>query len=129
MDPDSDDEEVDGDELNELKNEADIEHFNAILTHAWAMAVKAEREAAGEKLKRKRHYTGNSERTNRRHAQKRRKLEATGQKLISSIFMKKWKEPTAHIMAETNQTKPEVIEICEDSESQTWTTVMKLKHL
>jgi hypothetical protein len=63
MDSDSDDEEVDGDELNELKNKADIEHFNAILTHAQAMAVKAEREAAGEKLKRKRHYTGNSEHT------------------------------------------------------------------
>ena len=48
VDPDSDDEEVDGDELKELKNEADTEHFNAILTHARAMAVKAEREAAGE---------------------------------------------------------------------------------
>jgi hypothetical protein len=35
-------------------------------------------------------------------AQKRQKVEATGQKLISSIFMKKRKERTVHIMAETN---------------------------
>ena len=64
------------------------------------MTVKAEREAAGEKPKRKRHYTGNSD---CHHAQKHRKLEATGQKLISSmIFMKKAKEPTAHI-TEANQ--------------------------
>jgi hypothetical protein len=97
-DPDSDnDEEFDEDELNELQNEVDIEHFKAVLAHAQAMAVKAEREAVGEKPKRKRHYTGNSDRTKRHHAQKRRKLEATGQKLISSIFTKKAKEPTAHV--------------------------------
>jgi hypothetical protein len=47
------DEEVDEDELNDLKNEADIEHFNAVLVHAQAMAVKAECEAAGGKSKRK----------------------------------------------------------------------------
>lgn len=46
-----DDDEVDKDELNELQNEADIEHFNAVLFHAQAMAAKAEREAAGEKPK------------------------------------------------------------------------------
>ena len=98
-----DDEEFDEEELNELQNEADIDHFKAVLAHAQAMAVKAEREAAGEKPKRKRHYTGNSDRTKRHHAQKRRKLEATGQKLISSmIFTKKAKEPTAHI-TEANQ--------------------------
>ena len=57
---DSDDGEVDEDELTGLQNEADIEHFNAVLAQAQAMAVKAEREAAGEKPKCKRHYTGNS---------------------------------------------------------------------
>ena len=50
---DSDDGEVDEDELTGLQNEADIEHFNAVLAQAQAMAVKAEREAAGEKPKRK----------------------------------------------------------------------------
>jgi len=70
-DTDSDGEGVDEDELMGLQNEADIEHFNAILAQAQAMAVKAEREAAGEKPKRKRHYTGNSARTKRHHAQKR----------------------------------------------------------
>ena len=62
LDSDSD-EEVDEDELNDLKNEADVEHFNVVLVHAQAMAVKAECEAAGGKSKRKQHYTGNSART------------------------------------------------------------------
>jgi len=52
---------VDKDELNELKNEADIEHFNAVLLHAQAMAVRAEHEAADEKPKCKLHYKGNSD--------------------------------------------------------------------
>ncbi|KAF8235149.1 hypothetical protein L208DRAFT_1376580 [Tricholoma matsutake] len=62
-DSDDDDDEVDEDELNKLQNEADIKHFNAVLFHAQAMAVKAEHEAAGEKPKHKQHYTGNSDRT------------------------------------------------------------------
>ena len=52
---DSEAEEVDEDELDELLNEAEIDCFNAILFEAQAMAVKAEREAIGEKPKRKRH--------------------------------------------------------------------------
>lgn len=118
-DPDSDcdnDEEVEEDELNELQNEADLEHFKAVLAHAQAMAVKAEREAAGKKPKRKRHYMGNSDRTKRHHAQKRRELAATGQQLINTMFMKKAKEPTAHI-AEACQMQPDVIEIFNDSDS------------
>jgi len=47
------DEEVDEGELKGLENKADIAHFNAVLAHAQAMAIKAEREAAGEKPKRK----------------------------------------------------------------------------
>ena len=54
---DSDDGEVDEDKLTGLQNEADIEHFNAVLAQAQAMAVKAECEAAGKKPKLKRHYT------------------------------------------------------------------------
>jgi len=50
---DSDDGEVDEDELTGLQNEVDIEHFNAVLAQAQAMAVKAECEAAGKKPKRK----------------------------------------------------------------------------
>jgi hypothetical protein len=50
---DSEAEEVDEDELDELLNEAEIDRFNAILFEAQAMAVKAEREAIGEKPKRK----------------------------------------------------------------------------
>jgi hypothetical protein len=116
----SDDEEFGEDELqvNELQNEADIEYFGAILTRAQAMAVKAEREAAGERSKRKKHYTGNSDRTKRHHVQKRRKLEATGQKLISSMFMKKVNEPTsaAHITGANQEQPGAVIEFFDDSD-------------
>jgi hypothetical protein len=65
-DSDSDsneDKKLDEDELNGLINEVKIEHFNAILFEAQAMAVKAEHEANGEKPKWKQHYTGNSTRT------------------------------------------------------------------
>jgi hypothetical protein len=66
FDSDSDDDEVGElgeEELDELQNEAAIEHFNAVLFEAQAMTVKAEHEAAGKKPKRKWHNTGNSDRT------------------------------------------------------------------
>jgi len=111
---DSEDEGVDGDELDGHINEAEIEHFNAILFEAQAMAVKAEREAIGEKPKRKRHYTGNSNRTLRYHAQKRRQLAATNQKFISSWFSKgKKPSPTPALQQDG---APEIIEISEDSD-------------
>ena len=109
---DTEDEEVDEDELKGLQHEADIEHFNAILVHAQAMAIKAEREAAGEKPKRKRHYMGNSVRTKRYHAQKRRELTATGQKLISSMFVKK--QTRESTPTEGNKAPPDKIEIADD---------------
>ena len=59
-DSDSDDDELSKGELDELQNEAEIEHFNAVLFKAQAMAVKAEREAASKKTKWKQHYPGNS---------------------------------------------------------------------
>jgi hypothetical protein len=74
LDGDSDEEDEEEDESEELygpKDESGIDRFNAILFHAQAIAVKAEREAAGEKPKRKPHYTGNSKRTMQHHAQKR----------------------------------------------------------
>jgi len=107
-DSDTDDKEVDGDKLKGLQNEADIEHFNAILTHAQAMAIKAERKAAGEKLKHKQHYMGNSVRTKQYHAQKHRELAASGQKLISSMFVKE--ETWKLTLTEENKTPPDVIE-------------------
>ena len=67
---DSDEEEVDEDELTELQNEADIEHLNAVLAQALAMAVKAECEAAGEKPKHKQRYMGNSDCIKHHHAQR-----------------------------------------------------------
>jgi hypothetical protein len=103
---DTEDKEVDEDELKGLQNEADIEHFNMILVHAQAIAIKAEHKAAGEKPKRKRHYMGNSVRTKRYHAQKRRELTATGQKFISSMFVKKKTQESP--LTEENKASPEV---------------------
>jgi len=113
-DSDSDkDEELDEDELDGLINEAKIEHFNAILFEAQAMAVKAEREANGEKPKRKWHYMGNSTRTRQYHAQKRRQLAATGQKLINLSFSRE-KEPN---MLPPKDSAPEVVEISDNSDA------------
>ena len=113
-DSDSDeDEELDEDELDGLINEAKIEHFNAILFEAQAMAVKAEREANGEKPKRKRHYMGNSTRTRQYHAQKRRQLAATGQKLINSWFSRE-KKPN---ILPPKDSAPEVVEISDNSDA------------
>jgi hypothetical protein len=108
------DEEVDEDELEGLENEADIAHFNAVLTHAQAMAIKAECEAAGEKPKRKWHYMGNSVHTKWHHAQKRRELAATSQTLISSMFTKKVTELTP---MEEQEAPPDAIEIVDDPDS------------
>lgn len=120
----SEDEGIDEDELDELQNEADIEYFNAVLIEAQVMAVNAEREAAGQKKsKRKRHYTGNSDRTKRYHAQKRRALAATGQKLISTMFStRKTSDLTTQLDSQGN-TARNIIEIVDealenDSESE-----------
>ena len=107
------DEELDEDELDGLINEAKIEHFNAILFEAQAMAVKAECEANGEKPKRKRHYTGNSTRTRQYHAQKRRQLAATGQKFINSWFSRE-KKPSELLPKDA---APEIVEISDDSDA------------
>jgi len=113
-DSDSDeDEELDEDELDGLINEAKIEHFNAILFEAQAMAVKAEREANGEKPKRKRHYMGNSTRTWQYHAQKCRQLAATGQNLINSWFSREKKPNTLP----PKDSAPEVVEISDNSDA------------
>jgi len=77
------------DELEELRNEEEIHHFGQILLEAQTLAVKAEREAAEERPKRKRHYTGNSVRTKRYHAMKHRQLADQGQSFIHSWFLKK----------------------------------------
>ena len=116
LDDSDSDEEVDEEELNELKNKADIEHFNAVLAQAQAMAVKAEREAAGEKPKRKRHYMGNSARTKRHHAQRCRELAATGQKLISSMFTTR--QQKMMLPPEENETPPDIqaVEVIDDSD-------------
>jgi hypothetical protein len=103
-------------ELNELNNEAALNHFNYILIEAQAIAVKAEREAAGEKPKRKRHYTGNSARTIRHHAHKRRQLASTGQKFISSWFAKKKEMEPITQEKEAGADSAELIKIDEDDD-------------
>ena len=73
-------------ELEELRNEEEIHHFGQILSEAQALAVMAEREATEGRPNRKRHYTGNSVRTKRYHAMKRRQLADQGQRFIHSWF-------------------------------------------
>ena len=110
---DSEDEEADEDELDGLINEAEIEHFNAILFEAQAMAVKAECKAIGDKPKWKQHYTGNSNHTLQYHAQKWQQLAATGQKFIGSWFSKgKKANSTLELQQEEAQ---EIVEVSEDS--------------
>lgn len=69
--------------------DADIVAFTRRLAEAQLAAVKAEQITMTEKPNRKRRYTGNSERTKRYHAQKRRKLGETGQQFIQSFFKNK----------------------------------------
>lgn len=127
-DSDDSDKELDEDELDRLINEAKIQHFNAIFFEAQAMAVKAEREASGEKPKRKCHYTGNTSRTRRYHAQKRRQLAATGQNFINSWFLRE-KKPNELLPKDA---APEIVEISEIRMSQKTKEArmgMKLMHL
>ena len=77
------------------------------------MVVKAERKANGEKPKCKRHYTGNSTRTQQYHAQKRRQLAATGQKFINSWFSRE-KKPSELLPKDA---APEIVEISDDSDA------------
>jgi hypothetical protein len=108
------DKEVNEDKLEEWENEADIAHFNVVLAHAQAMAIKAECKAAGKKQKHKWHYMGNSVRTKWHHAQKRRELAATGQTLISSMFTQMVTELTP---MEEQEAPPDAIEIVDDPDS------------
>ena len=107
-------EDIDEEELAELKTEDDIHRFNAILAEAQAVAIQAAKEAAESKPKRKRHYTGNSTRSARRHAMKRRHLEATGQKFINAWFSKKKDSP--EVITEISDNEEEGIESDNDLE-------------
>jgi len=93
---DSDSEDGDSDfedelEINEIRIEADLLRFSAILAEAQRVAVKLEQES--DAPKRPKQYTGNAPRTKRFHAQKRRTLAAEGQKFISQFFTAKGKMP------------------------------------
>lgn len=93
-DSESDSEDADSDfedEYNtEIRIEADLLRFSAILAEAQRVAVKLEQESDTPKRKR---YTGNAPRTKRFHAQKRRTLAAEGQKFISQFFTAKGNIP------------------------------------
>ena len=73
-------------EYQEIRNDADLLKFSAILAEAQKIAVKLEREHDESRPKRPKHYKGNAARTKRFHAQKRRTLAAEGQKFISHFF-------------------------------------------
>ena len=116
-DSEFEDEEVEEDEWKELRTEADLFCFNSILAEAQAVAIQAEKEAAESKPKWKRHYTGNSARTTRHYAQKRRQLQANGQSLINSWFTKKEKS-NPPILVHEPQPMEDVHEDIEQSEDE-----------
>jgi hypothetical protein len=87
--PESEDEECEDEFTDKNVTDADITAFTQLLAEAQLAAVKAERAEKSEKPNRKRHYTGNSKRTKQYHAQKRRKLDETGQQFIQIFFKKK----------------------------------------
>jgi len=111
------DEEVEEDELKELRTEADLFRFNSILAKAQAVAIQAEKEATESKPKRKRHYTGNSAHTIRHYAQKHCQLQANGQSLINSWFTKKEKSDPP-ILVHGPQPMEDVHEDIEQSEDE-----------
>lgn len=81
------------------------------------MALQAEREIAEAQPKRKKHYTGNAPRTKRFHAQKRRELEATGQKSITAFFgVKPAQTEQKALSSQTTKQVPEVTELDSDDE-------------
>ena len=73
---------LDDDEEVEIKNDAALLTFSAVLQEAQQTAVAAEKRKWGQR-KRPKYYAGNSNRTLQRHALKRRKLESEGQSFIS----------------------------------------------
>lgn len=79
---DLEDMDMDDDEEAEIKNDAALLTFSAVLQQAQQTAVAAEKKKWGQR-KRPKHYAGNSNRTLRRHALKWRKLESEGQSFIS----------------------------------------------
>jgi len=92
---DSDSEDGDSDfedeETNEIRIEADLLCFSAILTKAQRVAVKLEQKSDAPKHPKQ--YTGNTPCTKHFHAQKRRRLAAEGQKFISQFFTANGKMP------------------------------------
>ena len=92
---DSDSEDTDSDfedeDDTEIRIEADLLRFSAILAEAQKVAVKLEQES--DARKRPKRYMGNALRTKRFHMQKRRTLAAEGQKFISQFFTAKGNIP------------------------------------
>lgn len=106
------DEEDEDEEHFGPKNDADIDRFNAVLFEAQAAAVKAEREAVGEKPKRKQFYSGNSDRTKHFYNQKHRKLAATNQTFINNWFTKEREvAPVTEVDSESESEGEDEVEI------------------
>ena len=80
-----DDSDLEDEDYQEIRSDANLLQFSAILAEAQKVAVKLEQEHDELKPKRPKHYMGNAVRTKRFHAQKRHKLAAEGQKFISQF--------------------------------------------
>jgi hypothetical protein len=107
---DEDEYDVEGD----IQNDADLLRFSSILVELQAVAVKMEAKKAEFKPRRTKHYTGNSQRTKRFHAQKRHTISAKGQKFISHFFQKQEIERLTHQLSDSTN-----LDSSSDSDSDT----------
>jgi hypothetical protein len=73
------------DDEAEIRDDAALLTFSAVLQSAQEVAAAVEQKK-NDKRKRLKQYTGNSSRTLRQHAMKRRKIASEGQKFISNWF-------------------------------------------
>ncbi|KAF8583560.1 hypothetical protein K439DRAFT_1617363 [Ramaria rubella] len=97
-DSEDDDEEAEA----ESKDDATLLLFSQTLQKAHDVAVAAEQEKeAGQK--RKKHYTGNSQRSKERWASKRRMLQVPGKKVFISDFFKQSRKETEVIYASSDE--------------------------
>jgi hypothetical protein len=85
LDSELEERDLDEDEEAEIRDDVALLTFASILRRAQKVASEAENKKWGER-KRSKRYTGNSTRSMRCHAQKRRKLTTNGQKSIRNWF-------------------------------------------
>jgi hypothetical protein len=109
--------ELDENDVVEIKDDAALLTFVAVLQKAQQVAAAAQRRKEGPQ--RPRHYTGNSTQTQYRQARRRKELAADGQKFIRQwLSQKQETTPT-----ETDKSSTEVDSLIEDIIVGTFRTI------